>query len=872
MQAGKRQRLACGLDCLAIALGLLLAPALVPSVSAAEPQSVSSANRGGLRMQYRCSETKAETNQVRCSLQIANDGETAVPLVDLTVRYWYARDADKSRNFWCDYAVLNKDNVSGVFGRLATPTENAAGFVQLAFTPGAGEIKPGGNSGEIQCRFAADDWSNVDQSKDYSLNAAAKDWTDNPHIAIYQKAKLVWGQDPGAKANESAPQRSSDKPTTGAALSSGRSLSRSASRPAVVATIPKPRGDRKYEQRFLDLWKNLHDPRNGYFSPEGIPYHSVETFMIEAPDYGHETTSEAASYWLWLEAKYGHLTGDWSKLNDAWDVIERSFIPAHDDQPTNSGYNASRPAQYAGEYETPSKYPSRLRPEAAVGNDPLAVELKKTYGTPDIYGMHWLLDCDNWYGFGRRGDGRSRPAFINTFQRGPMESVWATVPQPSWEAFRFGGRNGYLDLFTIDNNYSRQWRYTNAPDADARAVQAMFWAQQWAAQRGQEKEVALERVRRLGDYLRYAMFDKYFKKPGCHNADGDAGRDYQSAHYLLSWYYAWGGSIDPGNAWAWRIGSSHCHAGYQNPLVAWALANVDGLQPTSPNAPRDWQASLDRQLEFYRWLQSAEGAIAGGASNSWNGRYETPPANASTFYGMAYDWQPVYHDPPSNNWFGMQTWTMERIAELYYVTGDRRAGDLLLKWTGWAKEQIVLTTDGGYQIPEKLKWQGQPAPWNPAAPAANDALHCEVAATNSDIGIAASLARTLLYFSAGEKPWHAAAPWPALVARALLDRMWKLHRDDKGLSIEESRDDYRRVFEQTVYVPDGFSGKMPNGDPIQPGVKFIDLRSRYRDDPAFAEVERAYRRGEAPKFRYHRFWAQVEVALANAAAAELDTE
>ncbi|MCF2437397.1 hypothetical protein LV779_39075 [Streptomyces thinghirensis] len=30
-------------------------------------------------------------------------------------------------------------------------------------------------------------------------------------------------------------------------------------------------------------------------------------------------------------------------------------------------------------------------------------------------------------------------------------------------------------------------------------------------------------------------------------------------------------------------------------------------------------------------------AIAGGATNSWAGRYATPPAGTPTFYGMYYD-------------------------------------------------------------------------------------------------------------------------------------------------------------------------------------------------------------------------------------------
>ena len=44
------------------------------------------------------------------------------------------------------------------------------------------------------------------------------------------------------------------------------------------------------------------------------------------------------------------------------------------------------------------------------------------------------------------------PSYINTFQRGPQESVWETVPQPTCDTFKYGGKNGYLDLFTGDSS------------------------------------------------------------------------------------------------------------------------------------------------------------------------------------------------------------------------------------------------------------------------------------------------------------------------------------------------------------------------------------------------------------------------------------
>ena len=415
-----------------------------------------------------------------------------------------------------------------------------------------------------------------------------------------------------------------------------------------------------YTDHFLALWTDIHKASHGYFSPEGIPYHAVETLLVEAPDYGHETTSEAYSYWVWLEAAYGHATKDWSYLNRAWTSLEYYMIPPAAEQPSNAAYGPSKPATYAEEGDLPGDYPKPLDASITVGTDPLADELKAAYGSPDIYGMQWRMDVDNWYGSGRMGDPKTRAALINTFQRGPQESVWETVPQPTWEDFRSGSPNGFLDLFQKSGSYARQWKYSAAPDADARAVQALYWAKSWADEQGGNASVdaVAKKASKLGDFARYAMFDKYFKKLGCTSPGCPVATDRSSAHYLISWYYAWGGALPGSGGWAWRIGSSHNHSGYQNPMAAYALSHTPALKPALAKGAEDWGKSLSRQLEFYRWLQSSEGAIAGGATNSWKGRYEAPPKGTKTFYGMAYDPAPVFTDPPSNEWFGFQAWTM----------------------------------------------------------------------------------------------------------------------------------------------------------------------------------------------------------------------
>ncbi|MFE9869349.1 glycoside hydrolase family 48 protein [Micromonospora sp. NPDC005686] len=632
---------------------------------------------------------------------------------------------------------------------------------------------------------------------------------------------------------------------------------------ATEADNDTPGGDNAYIKKFLDQYGKIKN--SGYFSPEGVPYHSIEALIVEAPDHGHETTSEAFSFWLWLEAQYGRVSQNWAPFNNAWTVMEKYIIPNHSDQATAGSPGTP---QYASEHNLPSQYPSALEASVPVGQDPLRSELQSTYGTGDIYGMHWLLDVDNTYGFGRCGDGTTRPAYINTFQRGTQESVWETVPQPSCDTFKHGGPSGYLDLFVKESSApAKQWKYTNAPDADARAVQAAYWALTWAKAQGKQADVAatVAKAAKMGDYLRYALFDKYFKKIGnCVGAStcpAATGRD--SAHYLLSWYYAWGGAYDASQNWSWRIGSSHSHFGYQNPFAAWAMSSVAELKPKSPTATSDWQKSLDRQLEFYTWLQSAEGGIAGGATNSWDGSYAQPPSGTATFYGMFYDVDPVYNDPPSNQWFGMQAWSMQRIAELYLETGNAKAKALLDKWVPWAIANTTLGTN--WSIPSDMKWTGQPANWNPSSPQPNTNLHVEVTVKGQDVGVAGAYARTLIAYAAKSGNTEAKD-----TAKGLLDAL-SAAADSKGVSTAEKRGDYKRFDDvynaadgQGLYIPNGWTGKMPNGDAIAPGKSFLDIRSFYKNDPDWPKVQAYLDGGPEPVFNYHRFWAQSDIAMAYA--------
>jgi hypothetical protein len=116
-------------------------------------------------------------------------------------------------------------------------------------------------------------------------------------------------------------------------------------------------------------------------------------------------------------------------------------------------------------------------------------------------------------------------------------------------------------------------------------------------------------------------------------------------------------------------------------------------------------------------------------------------------------------------------------------------------------------------------------------------------------------------------------------AKGLLDRMLLL-KDTRGVSVCETRSDYERFndvwsssTQKGVYIPPSFSGTMPNGDPINSSSSFLSMRSFYNNDPTptctgaagsgIAAVT-AYMNGGSvvPSFRYHRFWAQADFAMA----------
>ena len=758
-------------------------------------------------------------------------------------------------------------------------------------------------------------------------------------------------------------------------------------------------GDKTYAARFMSLYDDVitNGVQNGYMSSTstvsgglGVPYHSVETLCIEAPDYGHETTSEALSYLVWTaamrdnivnKANKGEITvkgekdaasetvGDTAK---AWKTMEATLVP---DTQAGIMQKSQLKATYSDEWEQIELYPTDMLTGNEAAN-PIHQYFTSAYGSDKgLYLMHWLADVDDWYGFGAGTSSQYKQqnvsgsfTMINTFQRGEQESCWETIPHACVEELKFGiksgqegsTRNGGMKgFFNTEQNVAQQYSYTNAPDAEDRAIQAVYAANRWgvADQSVDSKWGGSQKLdvlaAKMGDETRNNMFDKYYKTIGTTNKWDSSNSNGQ--YYLMNWYTSWGGALDGG--WAWQIGCSHAHEFYQNPLAAYALAYDTNLSSNmkAQGAVEDFKKSFQTQMEYYLWLLSNDGVIAGGSTNSVNGRYEEHSKNASgtaEFNKMVYVEHPVYADPGSNHWIGNQVWAVQRLAELYYVV--KTQGDasgitvggmdlttaletILDKWTGWFLDNSILgkasgtitfedyyehyhekdgtgktkfeipdlstVTDDGesFSIPSSLIWSGEPNTWTGTYQENTNLKATIVGYGDGDLGCVSSLANTLIYYAAGrgvsasdlatgEASYKSSrgtkstdmkdrAAQSLYLAKELLDREWNKYRDDIGLGVSDHNTNLTRLWETKLVLPNGqranglgkvlakgdYTGKMPNGDLIQDGVAFVDIRSNYKSDPMYKEAEKYYQQDgntDGYYFTLHRFWHAGDIMMA----------
>ena len=174
----------------------LLLTAIIVMASMLIPVGVFAENNS-IKVMFSNGNTSSSTNSIYPRFKVTNTSSNSINLADLKLRYYYTIDQEQPQKFWCDNAGITSNNtytdvtsiVTGNFAKLAIPSANADYYLEVGFNSGTLES---GASIEVQTRFAKNDWSNFNQSNDYSFCSSSV-YTEWNSISAFLSGTMVFG-------------------------------------------------------------------------------------------------------------------------------------------------------------------------------------------------------------------------------------------------------------------------------------------------------------------------------------------------------------------------------------------------------------------------------------------------------------------------------------------------------------------------------------------------------------------------------------------------------------------------------------------------------------------------------------------------------
>jgi hypothetical protein len=146
------------------------------------------------------------TDSRNFAVEAKNSGSSLVLYKELTLRYWYTADAAKEQVLDCDTAekltcnyIIKSTNQPPApqpkFVPVTPPRSKANEYVEIAITQGAMDV--GGTTGRIQLRLHNKDFSQIDQSQDYSADCGSIGQAHaSSKVTAYIRGVLVAGTEP----------------------------------------------------------------------------------------------------------------------------------------------------------------------------------------------------------------------------------------------------------------------------------------------------------------------------------------------------------------------------------------------------------------------------------------------------------------------------------------------------------------------------------------------------------------------------------------------------------------------------------------------------------------------------------------------------
>ena len=186
-------------------LSLLLV--LVMLITLLGSQLTAFAADSGISVQFNNGNASPSSNSIYAKFKVTNNTGSPLNLADLKLRYYYTIDEEKQQNFWCDHAGMMSGNsyvdvtkkVTGTFVKMSQSTSTADYYLDVGFASDAGTLAAGSYI-EVQTRVARADWSNYNQSNDYSYKASGT-YVDWNQVTAYKSGVLVYGIEPVPSTN-----------------------------------------------------------------------------------------------------------------------------------------------------------------------------------------------------------------------------------------------------------------------------------------------------------------------------------------------------------------------------------------------------------------------------------------------------------------------------------------------------------------------------------------------------------------------------------------------------------------------------------------------------------------------------------------------
>ncbi|MFJ9726604.1 cellulose binding domain-containing protein [Streptomyces sp. NPDC101209] len=147
-----------------------------------------------LTVRYRTA-TPATAPAAEPSLEIFNESKKALPLSEVSLRYYFTADGG-SYAFNCVQAAVGCSRVAGSVVALDKPAKSADHYLEIRFSAGAGTLRPGANSRGIDLQLYRVDHKELDQSDDRSFDAGKTTYKESEKVTAYKRGILAWGEEP----------------------------------------------------------------------------------------------------------------------------------------------------------------------------------------------------------------------------------------------------------------------------------------------------------------------------------------------------------------------------------------------------------------------------------------------------------------------------------------------------------------------------------------------------------------------------------------------------------------------------------------------------------------------------------------------------